>query len=94
MALAAPKADDPTITVHLHRTPHEPDHAKFTEVDFWHVKDTLLPVMVRTDDNSENESIVTIKDASINQPIDAKVFDTTAPTEAGWQVEITPWEEK
>lgn len=68
------------------------DSVKFTEMDIWYHRETLIPMKVRSIDDSENESIFELKEPVIGTEIDKKIFDTTEPRAGeGWEVQITPW---
>jgi hypothetical protein len=87
--------DDPPNTVHLLLIPKPDVQSEQDQVQLWFDRDSLLPLQVRTisDAESENESLVVLSDVELNVPSDAATFDTTAPTEPGWEVEIHPLEE-
>jgi hypothetical protein len=90
--LIAPAQDDPADAVHLRFKPRPGADADFTVADLWYHRQTLLPLRVRTADDSENVSLIQLSEAKVNEPVDARLFDTTPPTERGWLVEITPLE--
>ena len=91
--LILPTDDDPSQSVHLHLTPKHSHDNRFTELDLWYDRETLLPVRARTIDDSENESVIDLTDVRVNEPIDPAVLDTTPPTTDDWRVEIKPWAE-
>ncbi len=95
VTLVAPEKMDPPDTVHLHLTPRGDQRNEVTEVDLWYSNKGLLPVRVRTyDEDSENESIIALTDHKTNEEINAKLIDTSEPKEKGWDVVITPWEDR
>jgi len=83
--------DDPENSVHLRLRPLPQTRIEHTQIDIWYDRDSLLPVRVRTIDDSENESIIVLRDPEVNITIDPSLIDTTAPSERGWDVSITPW---
>ncbi len=92
-----PKADekDNAKLVHLHLTPKGQQRGEVSEIDLWYDGDQLLPRRVRTyDEDSENESVIDLTEHQVNKEIDAKVIDTTEPKGKGWDVVITPWEDR
>lgn len=89
----APDTDsDPAGSVHLHLVPLAGRRGELVEVDLWYDRETLLPVRVRTLDDSENETVVNLKETRINGEVDESTIDTTEPTARGWRVEVKPWE--
>jgi hypothetical protein len=88
----ADKELDPKNTVHLKLTPRAGVKSDLTRIDLWYDQETLLPVQARTLDDSENESVILVSNAVVNEKVDEQVFDTTEPQERGWNVEIVPWE--
>jgi hypothetical protein len=88
---ANPKSD-PDNTTHLKLVPKVPQNAEFTAIDIWYDNTTLFPRQVRTTDSSQNISEILLQEIVPNIDIDASRLDTSAPTEPGWRIEITPWE--
>ncbi len=89
---ANPKVD-PDQTIHLKLVPKVPQSADFTAIDIWYDTNTLLPRQVRTADSSQNISEILLQEIVPNIDIDASRLDTSAPTESGWRIEITPWDQ-
>ena len=89
-----PAEDDPPHTRHLRLTVKPGRLRKFTEIDIWYGCQSLLPVLARTKDEAEDESVIHLTDVAINEVIDPKVFDTSPPAQnEGWHVEINLWQE-
>jgi hypothetical protein len=76
----------------LRLVPRDHDRTDFERIDIWYDRDTLLPQRVRSVDQSQNISDIFLRDAQLDAPVDSAIFDTTPPTERGWEIEITPWE--
>jgi len=83
---------EPQNSVHLKLVPRGESAEGYTEVRVWYDRTTLLPVRARTVDDSENESIVHLREMVVDEEVGPEVMDTSEPTETGWHVEITPWE--
>lgn len=69
---------------------------EFERVDLWYDAQTLLPVMVRTADESENQTDVILRNIVVDK-LDKKAaaewFDTATPKPgSGWRVQIKPWD--
>jgi hypothetical protein len=92
VALVASEKDDPANSIHLKLTPRENFKSDYTQVDMWYDRASLLPVHVRTLDESENETVILVTKPRVNDPVEDKVFDTSEPKGDGWRVETTPWE--
>lgn len=92
VAVVEAAEEDPTKSLHLRLTPRADRSSEFTQIDIWYDRESLLPVQVWTADESENESKVTLREVKVNVPVQVEVFDTQAPTERGWDVQISPWE--
>jgi len=89
---AEDKAKDPAHTVHLLLKPLADPRSEVTAIDLWYDRESLLPVKVRTfAQDSENESIILLKDHKLNAELDAQTIDTSEPKETGWEVSVTPW---
>lgn len=97
VSLVAETAEgDPANAVHLKLTP--PSSASgatrpsggFSEVHLWYDRGTLLPVRVRTLDDSENESIIDLSEVQVNARLDASAIDVSEPRGSGWDVTVTP----
>jgi len=90
----APTEEDPANTVRLRLEPKPGHRIDFTYIDLWYDRDTLLPRRVyAVDHDSQDEMVVDLSEMTINTPIAAAVFDTTAPSERGergWREEINP----
>ena len=84
---------DQPDALQLRLTPKATDSGSFTRIDIAYDRSSLLPTIVSTLDDSENQSVITLDSVRTNEPIDDGVLDTTAPTDRGWRVEVKPWEE-
>ncbi|MBL4701423.1 MAG: hypothetical protein JKX85_09215, partial [Phycisphaeraceae bacterium] len=85
--------DDPKDieTYHLKLTPKPNLGITFTQIDLWYDKATLLPIKCYTvNADSDDEQIFSLFNPKLNEPIDKKDMDTSAPTDRGWQIEVTP----
>lgn len=89
--LVTSEKNDKAGLVQLHLKPKAKSGAKFTGMDIWYSRDTLIPTKVRSIDESENESIFVMKDAVVGGSIKPGTFSTTEPSDKGWEVQITPW---
>ena len=93
----ADELDNPPL--HLRLTPREDapnvkGREQFKQIDMWFNRDTLLPLRVRTVNDSQVETTVRLYNVRVNEIDDeqlAERFDTTPP-EQGWRVETTPWQ--
>ncbi len=85
---------DQPDAIQLRLTPKATDSNGFTRMDLVYNRRSLLPLVVSTLDDSENQSVITLSELRVNTPIDDGVLDTTAPTERGWRVEVKPWEDR
>lgn len=91
VSLTPPANDDSPF--HLHLVP-KPDYpSEFTEVDLWYERKRLLPTRVRTIDDSENETVVSLSQFRVNEPADTNVINTSPPSDPGWRIEIKPWQQ-
>jgi hypothetical protein len=79
--------DDPGNSVHLQLTPREDNDTDLTTVDLWFHRDSLLPVSVSTLDDSETQTIVRLTETKTNPQLPELSFDTSLPTEPGWQTD-------
>jgi hypothetical protein len=62
---------------------------EFKEIRLWYRGEDLLPRMARTINRENGHSEVVLINLVRNEPVDPKLFDTTAPKpEDGWQVEV------
>ena len=91
----AASKDEPANSVRLTLKPRPGQRNNFTQIDFWYDRDKLTPLQARTEDESENVSLIVLKDVKTNEPIDPSMMDTRAPSvtgQGGWREEIRPWE--
>ncbi len=90
--LIAPGPKDPkdVRTVHLRLVPRDEQASEFNRIDIWHDREMLLPVRVRTFDDSENESQIDMLNVKLNPLLDPEVFDTTVPSGRGWRGQVVP----
>ena len=79
--------------IHLVLTPYGQRKPTFTRVDIWYDRQTLLPTRVRTEDRSENISVISLRETETDVEIADDRFDTHPPEERGWRVEIVPWDD-
>lgn len=75
-------------TIHLQLTPKKNNQIKLTQIDLWYKRDTLWPVQATTHDQSKNVSVITLSHIKVNIKIGQDAFDTTPPTEPGWDIRI------
>lgn len=78
-------------TLHFRLLPKAEYPCQYTDIQLWYDRQTLLPIRIHTADESENESIVVLKNMRLNAPIDRTRIDPETPTEPGWRIEIQPW---
>jgi hypothetical protein len=94
-AVVIPPADtDPKQSVHLRLTPRPGVRINFTAIDLWYDRESLAPLQARTQDESENISLIVLSKVSLNEPADTALMDTRPPSakgEQGWREEIRPW---
>lgn len=86
--------DDPPNSLHLRLTPRQGQRISFTSADLWYDRETLMPQRVQTIDDSENQSIVKLSKVEVNPNVADDLFSTAPPQERGWDVQLSPWEEK
>jgi hypothetical protein len=90
-------AADPLSTQHLRLVPRPGQRTEWSQMDTWYNAD-LLPVKVETQGQakSESKSIYEFSEIKLNpdNAIDDKAFDTTEPTAPGWEIHVTPWEQR
>lgn len=87
--------DEPANSVRLTLKPRPGQRNNFTTIDFWYDRSTLAPLQARTEDESENVSLIVLSNVKTNENIDASLMDTRAPSalgQSGWREEIRPWE--
>lgn len=77
-------------SVHLRLTPRPDVDIEQEQIDIWYDRDNLLPVRVHTREEASEESVIRLRDIELGEPIAAERFDTTPPTEPGWQIELKP----
>ena len=85
---------DPKNSVHLALIPKKDQRINFTKLDIWYDRDSLTLLKAVTMDESQTESTFELMEPAFNKPVDEKLLDVTEPKEEGWEVQITPWEEK
>jgi outer membrane lipoprotein-sorting protein len=101
VTLHAPNAGAQAPAHHLTLTPRaaEPNNVPaagrddLKKIDIWYDRKTLLPERIRTVDDQGNLTTVQLREPKVNEltGVDLdKRFDTSAPTEPGWQVRIIP----
>lgn len=80
---------------HLKLIPKLDRGINFTQIDLWYDQATMLPIKCHTiNDDSDDEQIFSLFKTVLNEKIDPKHLSTAIPTERGWQVEITPLNDK
>ena len=84
----------PPNSLHLQLTPKHADDSQLTQIDLWYDRTTLLPMRVRTIDESENESIVEITETRLNIALDPAVVNSLPPSDPDWHIEQIPWLER
>lgn len=92
VTMVASEPTDPAGTVRLRFIPRAGRRTNIEQIDVWYQNDTLLPVRAVTLDDSENESVVDLTDSKIDEPYEPSDFEVAEPKEAGWRIEIKPWE--
>tara|TARA_B100000683_G_C12442746_1_gene536828 strand:- start:21 stop:782 length:762 start_codon:yes stop_codon:yes gene_type:complete len=87
-----PTLDPKQVTFyHLALTPKPSAKISFTQIDLWYDKATLLPIKCQTvNDDSDDEQIFSLFSAKLNEAIAPDILSTSAPTQSGWHVEVTP----
>jgi hypothetical protein len=94
-AVVIPPADtDPKESVHLRLTPRPGVRINFTAIDLWYDRQTLAPLQARTQDESENISLIVLSKVQLNESADTALMDTRPPSakgEQGWREELRPW---
>jgi len=75
-------------TVHLRLVPRPKADVKQRRIDVWYDRETRLPVVVRGEEKGEDRWTVRLTHTRTDVDIPEKIFDTTAPDEPGWQVQI------
>lgn len=94
VAIVEPQEGDPENSVHLKLTPRFGKPTEFTEIDVWYNRESLLPLRVRTIDESENESVIQLSNVRLNDPVEPVLIDTAEPADPGWRVEVTLYDEQ
>jgi len=82
-----PVDDDPEASVHLRLTPHADHETDLTQIDLWFDRETCLPLAVSTIDDSETQTVVQLTNTLVNPDLQDQNFDTSLPTEPGWQTD-------
>jgi len=82
-----PDEDDPDNSVHLRLTPRADRETELTQIDLWFNRDTLLPIRVSTLDESETQTEARLFNTQVNPDMGEQTFDTSPPTEPGWQID-------
>ena len=85
---------DPKNSVHLKLWPKSGQRITFTEIHLWYDRDTLLPLRLRTLDESDSESTVHLKKVKVNEHIASDATSTAEPKQPGWRVEFRSMEKK
>jgi len=83
--------DDLEDTVHLRLTPRPGFDRDLDRLDVWWDRETLLPVRAENR-TGRNVSIFQLRDLETGVELDADAFDTSTPSGAGWDVNVTPWD--
>jgi len=87
------KDKEPANTTHLLLKPRADSRSEFTEIHIWVSNESLVPVRVKTVNDSGNESVIDLTDIKLNQADAPQTVETAEPKEGGWQVSVTPWSE-
>lgn len=82
-----PTEDDPGNSVHLQLTPREDNETEPITIDLWFDRDSLLPIAASRVDESQTQTIVRLTETKTNVPLQDQTFDTSLPTEPGWQTD-------
>lgn len=78
---------DPDNSIHLHLIPREDHDTDLEQIDLWFDRDSLLPVKVSSLDGSETLTVLLLTEIQINPDLPEQTFDTSLPTEPGWQTD-------
>lgn len=81
----------------LRLVPRPETRLSLREVQLWYHRETLLPLRVQSLDDSRTLTIFYLfvnEERDINQEVEAKVFDTSPPTERGWNIQISALEDE
>ena len=82
---------DKVMFHHLILKPKPSSNINFTQVDLWYDQTSLLPIKCMTvNRDSDDEQIFSLFKAVLNGTITPEIMSTTAPTQSGWHVEVTP----
>lgn len=81
-------------SIHLRLIPKHNARIDQTRIDLWYDKNTLLPLKASTHDHSQNESIIDLFQAKLDQPVAPGTFNTTPPQGGGWDIRIKPLQPK
>jgi hypothetical protein len=87
VAVVPVKEGDPENSIHLNLIPKEGRDTDLTAIDLWFDRDSLLPVLVSTLDDSETQTVVRLTETESNPELPEQSFDTVLPTEPGWQTD-------
>ena len=85
--------DEDKSIVHLRLTPKVKGGSDLVKIDLWYDRETLTPIKASTLDESENESIITLRDVKTNAELPDDAFSTKPPQDRGWLIEIKPWDD-
>ena len=85
--LAFDSEKDPPRSIHVKLIPKPNRYVEFEQIDIWYDTETLLPVRLRTLGDARSESVVALRGAKVNQPVDRRLVDTSEPTGRGWRIE-------
>ena len=84
------KKEDPPTSVHLQLVPKPQHKIDLTDLHIWYDRETVLPVRVRTSDDSENESTIQLKQVRVNEIIEPNTFGDFKSPGRDWRVEVHP----
>jgi hypothetical protein len=93
---AMTKDEDLTVTLLLLPRPGTQASEDLEKIVLTYDAATLLPTKAQSVEKSGDQTTIVLMESQVNDEalIETDVFDTSVPTEAGWQVDVRPWSEK
>lgn len=82
-----PTEDDQENSVHLQLTPREDNETDLVTIDLWFDRESLLPIAASRVDESQTQTMVRLTETKINVPLQDQTFETSLPTDPGWQTD-------
>ncbi|MBB6431081.1 LolA family protein [Algisphaera agarilytica] len=83
-----PKSDAGTF--HLRLTPKPAAGTDAQRIDLWFDRETLLPLRAATLEADDDQTIVDLFQLEANAEISDDTFETSLPTEPGWELQVVP----